>query len=251
MRPSPSPHALGTRSLALDRAVMVLDDQLVPLPRPHEPVRHPYGPVVGIRCTPRTAAVAYPVAARLVRSDATRRKLAVVVPRDGTAHIVDPCRDAPLPVSVDFGPVVDVGRRALGLATPAERSPPVVLLDAIWVERVLVATLDADIGHRPTWATISALHPLAGAALTPSMLRDRRLSLGVEWSPFRRRATGFDTAWPDLSPSLAEWLDDGSFARWVLGELPPTTPLLGDLAELLDEAVVADIDEALSGAPRW
>jgi hypothetical protein len=251
MAPPTSTHTLGSRCLELDRAVISLDGRLIALPRPLEPVRHPYGPAVGIRCAPTTAAIAYPIAARLMHDDPIRRRLAMVVHRDGSAHVVDPEGGAPMAVSHEFGPVIDVGRRALGLSTPPEPIPPVVMLDAIWIDRALAATLDADMGSPPPWEILVVLHPLAGVSLTPWMLRDRRLSLALDWSAFRHRATGAESPWPDLPPSLAEWLDDGSFARWVLADLASTRLLLDDLAELVEPQVMADIDEALAGQAQW
>jgi hypothetical protein len=251
MAPPTSTHTLGNRCLELDRAVISLDDRLVALPRPLEPVRHPYGPAVGIRCAPTTTAIAYPIAARLIHDDPIRRRLAVVVRRDGSAHVVDPEGGAPMAVSHEFGPAVDVGRRALGLSTPPEPIPPVVMLDAIWIDRALAATLAADMGSPPPWEMLVVLHPLAGVSLAPWMLRDRRLSLAVGWPAFRHRATRPDSAWPGLPSSLAAWLDNGSFARWVLADLASTQLLLDDLAELVEPQVMADIDEALAGEVMW
>ena len=47
-------------------------------------------------------------------------------------------------------------------------------------------------------------------------------------------------------PSIAGWLDDGSFARWCLADLPEKDTILDDLRDLLDPSVMACIDEALA-----
>lgn len=249
--PTPPTRRIGSRCLDLDRAVVAVGAELLALPPTDGPRGHPYGPAVGVRCAPAVDAIAYPVDARIVSCDPTVRRLAVVVGRAGEADIVDPRRADPFRITHEFGPLVDVGRRALGLATPAEPTPPVVMLDAVWTDRLLTATLDADLGSPPPWSVLGALHPLAGAPITAQELRFRRLALPLDWSAFRHQATRSGGSWPGLAPGLAEWLDDGSFARWVLADLAPATHLLDDLSELLTPETMVHIDAALAGAVRW
>jgi hypothetical protein len=249
--PPPLSPRLGARCLDLDRAVVAVGDGFLALPPPDGASGHPYGPAVGVRCAPAVDAIAYPVDARIVSCEPSIRRLAVVVARAGEAVIVDPRRADPLCITAEFGPLVDVGRRALGLATPAEPTPPVTMLDAVWADRLLAATLDADLGAPPSWSSLGALHPLAGASITSEDLRLRRLAMPLDWSAFRRQAARSGASWPGLTPGLAEWLDDGSFARWALADLPPATHLLDDLAALLAPETMVHIDAALVGAVRW
>ncbi|MEZ5167411.1 MAG: hypothetical protein R2695_13325 [Acidimicrobiales bacterium] len=128
-----------------------------------------------------------------------------------------------------------------------------MLLDAIWLDRIIGHVLERDLGSTTRWCVLAKLHPLAAdsavlgrAAVTPESLRGRRLGLRVGWAGFRARATSPGAPWPGMSPAIASWLDDGSFARWVLTDLPPIGPVLADLGELLEASVVSDIHEALA-----
>ena len=250
MAVSVSTLSLGERALAFGRGVVAVRDDMIALPPPDPPSVHPYGPIVGIRCAPEVSAVAYPLPVGLISCDPSGRQIAVVVTRAGDCHVVDLRVRAPMSVSLELGPGVDVGRRALGLPTPAEPTPPVALLDAIWLDRVLAAVLDADLGTSPPWMALCVLHPLADQALEPWCLRDRRLALRVDWEGFRHRATRPDAPWPGLDPSVAAWLDTGSFARWSLADMPDPGTVLTDLGDLLDPATMTCVDEAL-GPPAW
>ncbi len=251
MAVSVSTLSLGERSLAFGCGVVAVGDHMIPLPTPDRPARHPYGPIVGIRCGSHVAAVAYPLRIGLVNGDRGRRRIAIVVARTGDCHLVDRRESEPIPVPVGLGPVVDVGQRALGLSTPAELTPPIALLDAIWLDRVLAAVLDADLGTSPPWLSLSVLHPLAGQPVEPWSLRDRRHGLGVDWEAFRRRATRPDTPWPGLDPMVADWLDTGAFARWSLADMPEPSTVLADLGDLLSATTMACVDEALAPRPDW
>lgn len=118
-----------------------------------------------------------------------------------------------------------------------------------------------DIGSAPTepersldWGELAALHPLAeGDSVTPVELLERRA--GFErthtWSSLRRAASlqGQDEPLvaPGLTPAVAAWLDDGSFARWVLAGLGDTNAAQAGVTAALDPPAAAALHQALAG----
>ena len=183
-------------------------------------------------------------------------------------------------------PGLDVARRALGMATPVCREPTVRLADAVFFRRALGA-LDRKPGdgadtaepdpasrfeaqaergpgdspaarakpeRRLDWGELASLHPLAeGDSVAPVELLERRA--GFErthtWSSLRRAASlqGQDEPLvaPGLTPAVAAWLDDGSFARWVLAGLGDTNAAQAGVTAALDPPAAAALHRALAG----
>ena len=95
-----------------------------------------------------------------------------------------------------------------------------------------------DAGELASWPAVAALHPAAPGQHTslranprstreppitanPYLLADATLQLAAvwPWSRLRLDPEVVDTAQPPLPRQLAEWMDDGMFARWVLSDL--------------------------------
>ena len=104
------------------------------------------------------------------------------------------------------------------------------------------------------WGELAALHPLAeGDSVTSVELLERRA--GFErthtWSSLRRAASlqGQDEPLvaPGLTPAVAAWLDDGSFARWVLAGLGDTNAAQAGVTAALDPPAAAALHQALAG----
>jgi hypothetical protein len=206
---------------------------------------HRYGALVGLSCPASIGAVAANHEA-ILSIDGTRHEvtLGVAVSRSGpcVARFRRGC-DRPQTLDRLVGPLVDVGRRALRLATPPSSRAPLDLIDAAFIDSVLTGLLDADLGtKRPSWCEISATHPLADSlAVTPLELRRRRWALHpIGWSTVRQRLLrcggGGDF---ELTPAVAGWLDDGSLARWLLARYPEPAQILADVCELLDPPTAA------------
>ena len=224
---------------------------------------HRYGALVGLSCPVTIDAVA--ASHEAVLSVNGRRRdvmLGVAVMRAGPsvarfrAGPAEPCTLREL-----IGPLVDIGRRALGLATPPCERTPLDLLDAAFIESVLDMLLDADLGSsRPTWIDLGPSHPLSGSlAITPTELCRRRFDVAaISWSKVRHRI--IVAHWPDpeltpavahrpdpeLTPAVARWLDDGSLARWLLARYPEPAQMLDDVCELVDPATAVDLRTAHS-----
>ena len=93
--------------------------------------------------------------------------------------------------------------------------------------------------ERLGWGEMAALHPLAqGGSLTPAELLERRTAFdrAHTWSSLRRSASlqGSDEPMvaPGLTPAVAAWLDDGTFARWVLAGLGDTDAARAEVATI-------------------
>lgn len=103
------------------------------------------------------------------------------------------------------------------------------------------------------WGEMAALHPLAqGASVTPVELLERRTAFDKThtWSSLRRAASlqGSDEPMvaPGLTPAVAAWLDDGSFARWVLAGLGDIDTARAEVTASLAPPVAAKLQAALT-----
>jgi hypothetical protein len=130
------------------------------------------------------------------------------------------------------GRMLDCLRRCFGLPTPPPPVSPARLQTIAW----LVAVFDRAItAHgRLTWFEVSRLHPVAQilnaemggprAELLPGLLRVA--GSAWTWEDFRQQAERDGGMEHIVDPSLARWMDEGMFARWVLAELPAPDELL-------------------------
>lgn len=148
------------------------------------------------------------------------------------------------------GRLTDALRRALGQATPPAAEPTSVLWAAAWLQAVL------DVGPAAPWTAHAAAHPaveLLGLEAVAGSLA------GLDWSSvpglaslgrgLTRRAGGWeelrracvDERWvvPGVAPGLAARMDEGMFAREVLGGYAPLPALL-DTVEATLPTVLAD-----------
>ncbi len=116
------------------------------------------------------------------------------------------------------GRVVDACRRALGLRTAPATCGPRVWYLLLWIDRVLAAVLGADLGHPPSWENLISLER------TPSP---------STWRGVRAACAGGRIEVPGISPSGANWMDDGMFGREAISVFAPLLETLGDLRELL------------------
>lgn len=151
-------------------------------------------------------------------------RMACVVDRDGVVGwSTDRPRPGPLARPPEQGRMLDVLRRALGLAT----APPPCPFARLEVTAWLLALVGAGsiIGGSPmSWEEAKALRPgrpgFGG--------RDT----GGTWERYRARiASG---AGGPVDADLAAWMDEGMLARWVLADLPGLEPALAAASPVLD-----------------
>lgn len=180
-----------------------------------------------------------------------RRRVRVVslLDRSGEERATATLDDGTVVDEPGAGTVSDALRRCLGLATPA---PPVgsgELFAAMWLSSI------ASSRRRLTWAEAVMLHPamqlLARSAGRRPQVEElvssgRSLARAMPWGELRlRAASGVKDGGIGVSADLAAWMDDGMFARWVLGGLPPFTPLLRRCSTVLAPEVLRRLRRSL------
>ena len=179
-----------------------------------------------------------------------RRRVRVVslLDRHGEERATATLDDGSVVDEPGVGTVSDALRRCLGLATPA---PPVgsgELFAAMWLSSVAASD------RRLTWTEAVMLHPAmqvrARAGRRPQVEElvssGRSLARAMPWGELRlRAAAGVSDGGIGVSADLAAWMDDGMFARWVLGGLPPFTPLLRRCATVLAPEVLRRLRRTL------
>ena len=181
-----------------------------------------------------------------------RRRVRVVtlLDRSGDERATATLDDGRVVDEPGVGTVADALRRCLGVAT----SPPPVstaeLFAALWLGRVAAAP------SRVTWLEAVRLHPamealaVGGHRPQPEELvaAGRALHRSLPWGELRlRAAAGRRDPGVEVPADLAAWMDDGMFARWVLGGLPPFPVLLDRCRPRLAPEVLRRLRRALRG----
>ncbi len=264
---SPLPRPLGVPAeVSLPRLVAAIDDALAEkadhpamLVRvttdasggevalvPLEPGAHPVDALLGFTAPAAWVAVGV-VATGTARSldtapTASRRvRIVHLVDRGGREasllHDLEEGTVLPCPSPAD-GHIADLCRRMLGLPTAAP--PPSVLpwWTTLWLDRILAESL-ADPTTRWTWPRLAVLHPAVdpdALPIDPEELAEGAVlrAASVSWETVRREVA---------SGELADWMDDGMFARWILSEHLAPDQLAAELTAALDPgAVVAVLD---------
>ena len=190
--------------------------------------------MIGLRCPQGSTAVAASVQCETLWPDGDRRDgiLAWSVDRQGGSLAL--FRAQPLgnteTLTAVAGTLLDAALRALGLHTPPCPSPTVWFPDGVFLAR-LARLLDRRGGlcarRGLSWESLSMLYPLndTGKPLSPCLTRHLRQHFRERntWSSLRRGVETLPASAPEilpgLTPEVAGWLDDGSFARWVLSRV--------------------------------
>ena len=162
------------------------------------------------------------------RGGRRRVRLVYLLDRSGTSASVIrglAADSAPPASSPPCGRLVDVCHRVLGLPTDPPVGSPQEWWSAVWLDRVFAEAAAAP-AIRWTWGRVLARHPL----------RDITATATLGWEDLRRLAAAAATGGV-IEPAIAAWLDEGSFARRLLGEHLPLSTLLGELAALLPAPV--------------
>ncbi len=216
--------------------------------------------MIGLRCPPQTVAVAATTQCETLWPDGRRRRGVLAWSLDRHHNSSALFREQPghgvEMLDAVAGTLLDAGLRALGQATPPCPSPAVWFPDGVFLHQ-LSRLLDRRGGtctRRPlSWDRLSRLYPLNGSAepLTPGMTLHLRRDFHERntWSSLRLGAVDLPAAapaiLPGLTPDIAEWLDDGSFARWVLSRVPDPPSTLDWLCERVDRGLAGDLRLAL------
>ena len=227
------------------------------------PVDPPVGgglAMIGLRCPPETLAVAATTRCEARWPDGCRRSGALawsIDQQEGSLALFrEQGADDVEILSTVAGTLLDGGLRALGQPTPTCSSPTVWFPDGVFLQRVS-RLLDERGGsctrRRLTWDSVSLLYPLnvVGKPLPVGVTRHLRQDFHERntWSSLRRRVVEqpvpAPSVLPGLTPAVAGWLDDGSFARWVLSRVSEAPSTLEWLCERVDDCLADDLSVAL------
>ena len=216
--------------------------------------------MIGLRCPPETVAVAATTRCETLWPDGCRRSGVLAWSLDRHHNSLALFREQPgrgaETLTAVAGTLLDAGLRALGRDTPPCPSPAVWFPDGVFLHR-LSRLLDRRGGmctRRPlSWDSLSRLYPLNGSAepLTPGVTLHLRQDFHERntWSSLRLGVVDQPAAapaiLPGLTPDIAEWLDDGSFARWVLSRVPDPPSTLDWLCGRVDRGLASDLRLAL------
>ena len=216
--------------------------------------------MIGLRCPPDTAAVAASAQCKTMWPGGGERNgvLAWSVNRQGDSLALFRARpgESVEILSAVAGTLLDAALRALGHDTPPCPSPAVWFPDGVFLHR-LTRLLNRHGGlctRRPlSWDSLSVLYPLncSGEPLSSCLTRHLRQDFHERntWSSLRHGVVELPVSapaiLPGLTPEVAGWLDDGSFARWVLSRVSDVPSTFEFLCERVDDALANDLSLAL------
>jgi hypothetical protein len=153
------------------------------------------------------------------------------------------------------GRLLDCLRRCFALPTSPPPAGPGQLLSVFWLGAIIDEDRRVDRGL--TWREISRLHPLATMMSSGTGMCDDLQDVSIfiraatstwSWETLRVRAVTDSWAGELVSPELAAWMDDGMFARWILGALPAPDELLVRLRPRLAPSTARRLAHAVRSA---
>lgn len=220
------------------------------------PTQHCFGALVGLRCPPEIIAVASTIQADIsYRGQQLSGRVAWSADRNGRTVVRARCSNDQriLLLESPVGRLYDISRRAFGLGTMPCTESLIQFVDAAFWYRAREFS-SSGLGDPPTdsstdigidgdkidgckvdpvdvaalgWEDLVVLHSMSrGEPVSADELwRRRRLFESTHtWASLRRSAIQLPLqSLPiarGLSAGVAGWLDDGSFGRWLLAELP-------------------------------
>jgi hypothetical protein len=125
------------------------------------------------------------------------------------------------------GRLADACRRMLDLPTaPAPGDMTAHVID-LWLARVTRSALDQPGLDWPAVVARNPAHEITGPCTTvptPAAIARRTVAFGeqLDWERYRQRCIeAGGTPFGELDAEVADWMDAGMFARWLLGESMP------------------------------
>lgn len=227
---------------------------------------HPTEALMGSIAPERWSAVGLSAAARQRRIESGAVSIpvhtTVLVDRQGNSAAVldDGCGNVQTLCDRPAGVLADTLRRVLGLPTAPPEVPIGYCVENAWLDAIATIVL-ARPGEVDTWDALVRLHPLAGArgaGCSPVELCNSVQVLQAESSWARMlalwgRHEGLHHHGPPGTKAipLAQWFDEGSFARWSLRNLPVAEELLPAVLDALPEHLREQLQEALVNLDGW
>jgi hypothetical protein len=147
--------------------------------------------------------------------------------------------DAVLADEAPSGEQVDLLRRVLGLPTDPPPCDPSTYWSIEWLSALVgtdqpVESLADAVGLHPVTGLLRRGTAIGAADTVDVLAAFHRV---LTWGRLRELAALDRFSVPDLTPQDAAWLDDGSFARFVLNRCPPLHLLRARLDDHLPGAV--------------
>lgn len=200
---------------------------------------------------------AFPVAQR-ADEDRVRSRVCVVtmVSRSGeVAHRswiepndhIDLATQSAMTAAAPSGEQMDLLRRSIGLATEPPPCDPAVYWAVEWLAGLLV--------DPPTkWTDIVDAHPANTLLASSGEPRGPADFVAVastfarvcDWTRLRQLAAGGRVTLPEMDATDAAWLDEGSFARYVLNRCPPLEDLRARVRAQIGPELGAQLDDTLA-----
>jgi hypothetical protein len=118
-----------------------------------------------------------------------------------------------------------------------------------WLDRVVEAASAGD-ARDLSWRAVARRHPACPAPLSPAALAAAARGLADAWPWAQLRAAPEVLDLPDQVPahSIGAWMDDGMWARWVLGSFPALDDLVGASRALLPVTVADAVELVVAGS---
>lgn len=159
-------------------------------------------------------------------------RMACVVGRSGSVgwHMVLPDGSV-FEEMPESGRMLDVMLRCLNLPTPPPSEPPDVMVAYGW----LAALLHGDPpDHLLGWSELLDFHPALIGCCQDLFAQMKETVIGFEtgsgsWEEVRVAVAAGDAGDALVPPELADWMDEGMFARWILGSMRPLEDMLDEL----------------------
>ena len=173
--------------------------------------------------------------------------LAIGVPRSGNVVSLLATNDTVIDTREPQGWLIDACLRSVQRPTIPCHIPSLEFPIALWLDRLMVAILNAPKSEPVTWAAAVRLCPVPRRWRSddPGDLGGTLGSTTQSWGALRTASAHGLRAPVGMTPDRAQWMDDAMFARWCMGSFPDLASLRGDVEFLAPTKVAQGVEVAL------
>jgi len=218
-----------------------------------DPGIHPFGVLAGFTAPEEWSAFGIRVRGRARHLDQPNAApiptaMTFLVDREGAeASLLRLDGEVSEPPGPAVGTIPDLCRRVLGLPTAPAPASTNLLWTCVWLDRLLDTWGQPHRRRALTsgWGQMAVLHPAIHAPspadvvafANPASLVTvaRSHAAATSWDQLRRSPLPMALPEGPLERDVALWMDDGFFARWVVGAFPSAPTMVTDLRELLGD----------------
>ena len=216
-------------------------------------VARPEDAVLGFMLPPRFSAIG--VLASSVVSRAPHRQhrdaaLAIGVARNGETVSLLATADRVIDTREPQGWLVDACLRSVGRPTPSCSTAALAFPVALWLDRLMVAILDASSAEPLRWDDAVAMCPIPKPwrSADAGDLGITLASTTQSWTALRAATIAGKRSPVGITPERAAWMDDAMFARWCLGSFPDLASLRSDVEFLASPEIAEGVALTLRAA---